>query len=113
MCFPWTCLLCRERREDIPPLEAGPGKIRELQNAIERSVILCDTEIFSIDESWLPQEQESKNRWNQRFDPLQSTRIALGLCRKPTTLLDDRPETQVEGRRIESRANHSPPQVPC
>jgi formate hydrogenlyase transcriptional activator len=32
-----------------------PGNIRELQNVIERSVILCETEIFSIDESWLPQ----------------------------------------------------------
>jgi formate hydrogenlyase transcriptional activator len=34
-----------------------PGNIRELQNVIERSVILCETEIFSIDESWLPQQQ--------------------------------------------------------
>ncbi len=32
-----------------------PGNIRELQNIIERSVILCETEIFSIDENWLPQ----------------------------------------------------------
>jgi transcriptional regulator with GAF, ATPase, and Fis domain len=32
-----------------------PGNIRELQNVIERSMILCETEIFSIDESWLPQ----------------------------------------------------------
>jgi transcriptional regulator with GAF, ATPase, and Fis domain len=41
---------------------AWPGNVRELQNVIERSVILCDTEIFSIDESWLPQESESKNQ---------------------------------------------------
>src|ERR1700734_473314 len=33
-----------------------PGNIRELQNVIERSVILCETEIFSIDESWLPKQ---------------------------------------------------------
>ena len=31
-----------------------PGNIRELQNVIERSVLLCETESFSIDESWLP-----------------------------------------------------------
>jgi len=30
-----------------------PGNIRELQNVIERSVILSD-DVFAIDESWLP-----------------------------------------------------------
>ncbi len=35
-----------------------PGNIRELQNVIERSMILCETEIFSIDESWLPQQRQ-------------------------------------------------------
>jgi formate hydrogenlyase transcriptional activator len=30
-----------------------PGNIRELQNVIERSVIMCDTTNFSVDESWL------------------------------------------------------------
>ena len=30
-----------------------PGNIRELQNVIERSVIVCDTENFRVDESWL------------------------------------------------------------
>ena len=33
-----------------------PGNIRELQNIIERSVIVCDTEIFSVDESWLSRQ---------------------------------------------------------
>ena len=30
-----------------------PGNIRELQNVIERSVIVCETEYLSVDESWL------------------------------------------------------------
>ena len=82
--FPIDVPSLRQRREDIPLLveyfidryarKAGkdirgvnkktlqllqsypwPGNIRELQNVIERSVILCETEIFSIDENWLPQ----------------------------------------------------------
>jgi formate hydrogenlyase transcriptional activator len=32
-----------------------PGNIRELQNVIERSIIVCETEIFTVDESWLSQ----------------------------------------------------------
>jgi len=82
--FPVEIPSLRERRSDIPLLveyfidryarKAGknikrvnkktlellqsypwPGNIRELQNVIERSMILCETEIFSIDENWLPQ----------------------------------------------------------
>ncbi len=33
-----------------------PGNIRELQNVIERSIIVCDTEQFSVDEHWLVRE---------------------------------------------------------
>jgi len=80
--FPIDIPPLRERKDDIPILveyfidryatDAGkkiryvskksmellqsyrwPGNVRELQNIIERSVILCETETFSIDESWL------------------------------------------------------------
>ena len=45
-------------RETLRLLESypWPGNIRELQNVIERSVIVCETENFSVDESWLSQQ---------------------------------------------------------
>jgi PAS domain S-box-containing protein len=92
--FPIEVPPLRERQEDIPVLvdyfidryasKAGksirrvnkkslellqsyrwPGNIRELQNVIERSVIVCDTENFSVDESWLsrpPRASEPKTQ---------------------------------------------------
>src|SRR6266850_1709689 len=33
-----------------------PGNIRELRNVIERSVIVCETESFLVDESWLSRQ---------------------------------------------------------
>ena len=33
-----------------------PGNIRELQNVIERSVILSSGEVFAVDESWLSKQ---------------------------------------------------------
>jgi formate hydrogenlyase transcriptional activator len=50
----------RVRQETLELLQsyAWPGNIRELQNVVERSVILCETETFSIDESWLPRQPQ-------------------------------------------------------
>jgi PAS domain S-box-containing protein len=41
-----------------------PGNIRELQNVIERSIIVCETETFSVDESWLSQDRRAPQSAN-------------------------------------------------
>ena len=48
----------RISRRTLDWLEAysWPGNIRELQNVIERSVIVGESEVFSIDESWLARD---------------------------------------------------------
>jgi PAS domain S-box-containing protein len=85
--FPIEIPPLRNRREDIPLLveyfidrfarKAGknikgvnkktldklqsypwPGNIRELQNVIERSMIVCDSENFSVDESWISRQPQ-------------------------------------------------------
>jgi PAS domain S-box-containing protein len=45
-----------KRSLDLLQSYPWPGNIRELQNVIERSVIVCDTENFSVDESWLSRQ---------------------------------------------------------
>jgi PAS domain S-box-containing protein len=48
-----------------------PGNIRELQNVIERSVIVCETENFSVD-----------GRWLSRQPPAAEPNTGLGVFRK-------------------------------
>ena len=92
--FPIEVPPLRQRKEDIPLLveyfvdryasKAGkkittidkrslnllqsyswPGNIRELQNVIERSVIVCDTETLSVDESWVGRRAHSSGATTQ------------------------------------------------
>jgi transcriptional regulator with PAS, ATPase and Fis domain len=58
---------------------AWPGNILELQNVIERSVILCEIEIFSIDENWLPSRHLSHQSRNNK-----SSSLGDSSCRKRT-----------------------------
>src|SRR5881409_3166402 len=89
--FPIRLPALRERKEDIPILvnyfvnryaqRAGkkidtirkksiealreyswPGNVRELQNVIERSLIIVDTNEFSVDKNWLSHEFQSSQR---------------------------------------------------
>ena len=89
--FPIEIPPLRERKEDIPILaeyfidrfarKAGkkirrirkttldrlqaypwPGNVRELQNVIERSLVVCETEDFTVDESWLEFGHDSTSK---------------------------------------------------
>jgi PAS domain S-box-containing protein len=106
--FPIELPSLRERKEDIPVLveyfidrfarKAGkrfqavnkksldllqsypwPGNIRELQNVIERSVIVCETENFSVDESWLSRQPPvaERNAAPALFKPVPSHEKAI------------------------------------
>jgi formate hydrogenlyase transcriptional activator len=53
-----------------------PGNVRELQNVIERSVIVCDTDEFTVDESWLSTQPAAESRLGM-FGALASHQKAL------------------------------------
>jgi transcriptional regulator with GAF, ATPase, and Fis domain len=108
--FPIEMPPLRKRREDIPLLveyfidryarKAGksfqsvnkksldllqsypwPGNIRELQNVIERSVIVCETENFSVDESWL-------SRRSLAFEPKSQLDLSAELAAQEKEMIE-------------------------
>jgi formate hydrogenlyase transcriptional activator len=103
--FPIAAPSLRERAEDIPLLveyfvaryskESGkvirhvgrqtmqhlrgyhwPGNIRELQNVVERAVILGETDVFIVEESWLRNESEESSP-NRGFSALEDREVEI------------------------------------
>ena len=73
----------RINKETLELLEsyAWPGNIRELQNVIERSVIVRDTENFFVDKNWLALEFTQPPFGSQPVAKLPGARLQMKHCR--------------------------------
>jgi formate hydrogenlyase transcriptional activator len=54
-----------------------PGNIRELQNVVERAVILAETDAFVVDESWLKRESAESPALRQGLSALADRELEM------------------------------------
>ena len=70
-----------KRTLDLLESYSWPGNIRELQNVIERSVVLCETDLFTVDPGWLSFQSSASpasadpNTPNTRMSPVQEREV--------------------------------------
>jgi PAS domain S-box-containing protein len=88
--------ISRISRESLQMLQCytWPGNIRELQNVIERSVIVCETETLTVDESWFAGQT------------LESSSSTQPLLKRPSA---DEEKTTIEAALTEARGRVSGP----
>jgi transcriptional regulator with GAF, ATPase, and Fis domain/PAS domain-containing protein/CHASE3 domain sensor protein len=84
-----------KRTLDIFQSYRWPGNVRELQNVVERAVVLCEGQTFSVDETWLKRDDTSLKR--------QET----GLKREGAGLKGDLPGEPIEPAELEALARNA------
>ncbi len=93
----------QKRTLDLFAAYDWPGNIRELQNIVERAVLLCDGDTFSVDESWLRQAPTTDDatataitmrRTQAGSTPIKSAASSKMLCAPATAASQDRRELQ-------------------
>jgi formate hydrogenlyase transcriptional activator len=54
-----------------------PGNIRELQNVVERAIILSETDTFFVDESWLKLESAESGKSREKRSTLADREVEM------------------------------------
>ena len=68
--------IARDTVEQMAKMD-WPGNIRELQNVIERAVILIEGDTFLVDESWLKRESPDPPRRHQALSGLADRELEM------------------------------------